>query len=114
MTVWHEQDSFWETVPMFGDHHWEIAPEQVAGVISLLSLEPGAAVLDLPCGVGRHSLEFARRGFDVTGVDRTAAYLQTARERAAAEGLSVEWLQADMREFIRPEAFDQWLAATAP
>ncbi len=106
MTVWHEQDSFWETVPMFDEHHWQIAPEQVESVISLLGLEPGATVLDLPCGVGRHSLEFARRGFRVTGVDRTEAYLQTARQRAAAEALDVEWLQADMREFVRPEAFD--------
>lgn len=106
MTVWHEQDGFWEMVPMFDDRHWEIAPEQVAGVISLLGLAPGAAVLDMPCGVGRHSLEFARRGFQVTGVDRTTAYLETARERAVAEGLAVEWLQADMRQFVRPGAFD--------
>jgi len=106
MAVWHEQDHFWETVPMFGEEHWQRAPEQVEGVIALLGLEPGAAVLDLPCGVGRHSLEFARRGFRVTGVDRTAAYLAEARERAAAEGLEIEWVQADMREFVRPGAFD--------
>ena len=106
MAVWHEQDEFWGTVPMFREAHWEMAAEQVEGVIDLAGLAPGAAVLDLPCGVGRHSLELARRGFRVTGVDRTAGYLQTARERAAAEGLDVEWLQADMREFVRPEAFD--------
>jgi hypothetical protein len=39
-------------------------------------------------------------------VDRTTTYLETARERAAAEGLVVEWLQADMRQFVRPGAFD--------
>jgi len=58
------------------------------------------------CGIGRHSLEFARLGYAVTGVDRTAAYLQTARQAAAAEGLEVEWVLADAREFVRPEAFD--------
>jgi SAM-dependent methyltransferase len=106
MGVWHEDDGFWETVPMFDVHHWEIAPEQVDGAISLLGLEPGARVLDLPCGVGRHSLEFARRGYRVTGVDRTSAYLDVARERAAAAGLGVEWVRADMRAFVRPGAFD--------
>ena len=106
MTVWHEQDEFWGTVPLFREAHWEIAAEQVEGVIELAGLEPGAAVLDLPCGVGRHSLALARQGFRVTGVDRTAGYLQTARERAAAQDLAVEWLQADMREFMRPEGFD--------
>lgn len=106
MIVWHEQDAFWETMPMFSDQQWEMAPAEVSAVISLLSIAPGAAVLDLPCGVGRHSLELVRQGYRVTGVDRTAAYLQTARERAATDGLEVELVQADMREFVRPGAFD--------
>lgn len=106
MTTWHEQDDFWETVPMFTDQHWERAPEEVDAIISLLGIEPGATVLDLPCGAGRHSLALTRRGYQVTGVDRTAAYLRTAREKAAAEGLALELVQADMREFVRPGAFD--------
>lgn len=106
MVVWHEQDGFWETVPIFSEHSWENAPQQVTDVIALLGIEPGMAVLDLPCGVGRHSLELARRGFSVTGVDRTAAYLQTASEKAAGEGLELELIRADMREFSRPEHFD--------
>ena len=63
-------------------------------------------MLDLCCGVGRHSLEFARRGYTVTGVDRTTAYLHTARDAADAEDLAVEWIEADAREFQRPGAFD--------
>ncbi|MFN2185484.1 MAG: class I SAM-dependent methyltransferase [Anaerolineae bacterium] len=106
MTVWHEQDEFWETMPMFGQERIEAAPQEVEQVISMLRIEPGARVLDMCCGIGRHSLEFARLGYAVTGVDRTAAYLQTARQAAAAEGLEVEWVLADAREFVRPEAFD--------
>jgi SAM-dependent methyltransferase len=105
MAIWHEQDDFWEAVPLFDEEHMEIAPAEVDAVLSLLDLEPGAAILDLCCGVGRHSLELARRGYRVTGVDRTAAYLQTARHKAADEGLEVEWVQADMREFVRADAF---------
>jgi SAM-dependent methyltransferase len=63
-------------------------------------------VLDLCCGVGRHSLEFARSGFQVTGVDRTATYLHEARRRAAEADLRVEFVQEDMRTFVRPESFD--------
>jgi SAM-dependent methyltransferase len=106
MMTWHEQDEFWETVPMFTEQLLDVAPEQVEAVLVLAGVEPGAMILDLPCGVGRHSLELARRGFRVTGVDRTAAYLQIARDRAAAAGLDLELIQADMREFVRPEAFD--------
>ena len=106
MTTWHEEDQFWETVPMFTEGHWEAAPAQVDSVLSLLDIEPGATILDLPCGAGRHSLELARRGNLVTGVDRTQAYLSTAREKAAAEGLELELLHSDMREFVRPGAFE--------
>ena len=42
----------------------------------------------------------------VTGVDRTAVYLRQARERAAADGLDVEFVQADMRDFLRSEQYD--------
>ena len=106
MTAWHEQDDFWETVPLFGPERMEMALQEVDQIVAMLGLQPGAAVLDLCCGVGRHSLELARRGYTVTGVDRTAAYLQTARDTADAEGLAVEWIEADAREFQRPGAFD--------
>jgi SAM-dependent methyltransferase len=106
MATWHEQDRFWETVPMFGEPLLEVAPEQANAALVLLGIEPGAAVLDLCCGVGRHSLALAQRGYRVTGVDRTAAYLRTAREKAAVLGLELELVQADMRDFVRPGAFD--------
>ena len=67
---WYEQDTFWETFEptMFGERRWSDAPTEVENAIALLNLQPGKAVLDLCCGVGRHSLELARRGFAVTGV----------------------------------------------
>jgi SAM-dependent methyltransferase len=63
-------------------------------------------VLDLCCGPGRHTLELCRRGFSVTGVDRTADYLAEARSRADALSLGCELVEADVREFVRPEAFE--------
>jgi SAM-dependent methyltransferase len=56
----------------------------------------------MPCGFGRHSVELARRGFAVTGIDLHEPYL--AEARAAAP--DVEWVRADMREFRRPQAYD--------
>jgi SAM-dependent methyltransferase len=75
-------------------------------ILTLVHPPPGAAVLDLCCGPGRHAPEFARRGFRVTGVDRTERYLATARAAATREGLTVEFVQEDMRHFHRPAAFD--------
>lgn len=106
--VWHEDDEFWKVFAplMFSEDRWDATPVEVDSLLSLLALQPGATVLDLCCGPGRHSLELARRGFCVTGVDRTESYLQEARARAAQEELGVEFVQEDMRRFCRPDAFD--------
>ena len=108
MKAWHEDDEFWAAMaPLFFDEgHWTSAPVEAERALALLGVEPGAAILDLCCGPGRHSLELARRGFRVTGVDRMAAYLQEARRRAGEERLTVELTLDDMRRFTRPGAFD--------
>jgi len=55
-------------------------------------------VLDLACGEGRHSLAAAARGATVTAVDRDPLKLATARERAAAAGLSIDWRELDLED----------------
>lgn len=104
---WHENDEFWEAAAagLFDRECREAAVPEVDGVIRLAGIVPGTPVLDLCCGVGRHSLELARRGFAVTGVDRTAFYLDEAGEQASREGLELELVQADMRDFRRDGAF---------
>ncbi len=102
---WHEADDFWETLgPVFFEAgRWETAPGEVDRVLALLGVAPGAPLLDLCCGPGRHSLELARRGYPVTGVDRTESFLEIARGEAA--GLPVEFVRDDMRRFCRPDAY---------
>lgn len=108
MDAWHEQDEWWEATAkvIFRAGAWDLAPQQVEQALALAAMEPPVRVLDMPCGVGRHALAFARLGCTVTAVDRTAAYLSEARARADELGLKIEFVQADMREFQRPEAFD--------
>ncbi len=105
---WYDNDETWENLAgvLFTRRRWERAETEIGLLIALLGLTGNEAILDIPCGTGRHALELARRGFDVTGVDRTASYLDEARRRARDEGLQVQWVQEDMRSFSRPEAFD--------
>jgi SAM-dependent methyltransferase len=70
----------------------------IDAVERLLGLSPPARVLDLFCGTGRHCIELSRRGYDVTGLDYSAAYLALARERAEQKGLSARFVQGDARE----------------
>jgi SAM-dependent methyltransferase len=106
--VWHDDDAFWRTFGpwMFTEKRLEGTAAEVEQMIALLGVAPGARILDLCCGPGRHSLELARRGYAVTGVDRTAEYIRRGRRKAKKEGLSVEFVRADMREFVRSGAFD--------
>jgi SAM-dependent methyltransferase len=107
MSEWFEDETFWiETFPfMFPRERMEAAPGEVDGMLSLTGLS-GGRVLDLCCGPGRHAIEFAKRGFDVTGVDRTAFLLDKAKNDAAQRGLEIEWIRQDMRKFHRRDEFD--------
>ena len=103
---WYADEAFWVEMAdvMFHPGNLDATPAEVDGVLRLLDPTPGARVLDMPCGFGRHSRLLAARGFRVTGVDLSEAYL--ARARAAEGGGEVTWARADMREFRRPGAFD--------
>ncbi len=105
---WFDNEDFWRLMSpfMFDERRWEVAEEQIEQLVEYLELEGGTKILDLPCGPGRHSLELARRGMDVTAVDRTTLYVDEARRRAAEEGLDIEFHVADMRDFERQEEFD--------
>ena len=67
---------------------------------------PGRMALDLACGEGRNSIFLARQGFAVTGVDIAEEALAKAGRRAAAEGVSVDWINADLEEFDVPGRYD--------
>ena len=102
----------WQT---FFDHH---APQYMDNVftkntlaevdflIAELNLPPGSAILDMGCGTGRHSVELARRGYRMTGVDLSAGMLAQAQQAAQAAGVSVEWVQSDARAFTSEPRFD--------
>ncbi|HEY53686.1 MAG TPA: methyltransferase domain-containing protein [Caldilineae bacterium] len=64
------------------------------------------AILDVGCGNGRHSLELARRGYQVLGVDLSASMLAQARQTAAAENLVVGFRQGDARALRFVRQFD--------
>ncbi|MFL5938178.1 MAG: SAM-dependent methyltransferase [Gaiellaceae bacterium] len=80
--------------------------KEVDFVLERLELEPRARVLDVACGHGRHSLELARRGFRVTGVDLSPRSIELAREAAASEGLDATFVERDARELDFDAEFD--------
>ena len=76
----------------------------------LAAAEGAATVLDVGCGSGRLTAELARRGAEVTGIDVNERQLAAAGDRAAAEGLAVRVVAADMN---RPLPFADGAFAAA-
>jgi SAM-dependent methyltransferase len=106
-TEWFDDDEFWRALsPIL------LAKERCGDAAALaskvlrLAKPKGRDLLDLCCGPGRWAIPLARRGYRVTGVDRTKGYLDQARAAAAAARVRIEWVRQDMRDFVRPDAFD--------
>ena len=70
----------------------QIVGEQLCEALDLRS---GSKVLDVAAGNGMVSLAAARRWCNVTSTDYVAALLERGRARASAEGLSIEFKEAD-------------------
>ncbi len=104
---WFTDEHFWRDLYpfMFRESRLDEPAEQIDNLLQLAD-PPGGDVLDLCCGPGRWSVALAVRGYRVTGVDRSPYLLDRARERSAESGQDVELVAGDMREFVRPEAFD--------
>jgi ubiquinone/menaquinone biosynthesis C-methylase UbiE len=77
-------------------HEPEETEAEALGAARAAGVEPGAAVLDCPCGFGRHSIVLARAGYRVTGSDRSQVLLDEARRQAGDTEL--ELVRADYRE----------------
>lgn len=63
-------------------------------------------ILDVGCGTGRHSIELAKRGYSVIGTDLSEAQLQRAKEKAAAQSLTVDFHKHDARTPYSLNTFD--------
>ena len=79
---------------------------EVQDIINLLNIPDGSAILDLCCGYGRHAVPLATQGYQVTGLDLSATFLQQAQSTAKRQGVEVRWLQSDMRTIPFENEFD--------
>lgn len=67
---------------------------------------PGGRLLDVPCGGGRLALELGARGYRLTGVEFSDAFMAEARAKSAERQQEVEWRQGDMRDLPWQAEFD--------
>ncbi|MBN2365240.1 MAG: class I SAM-dependent methyltransferase [Calditrichaeota bacterium] len=63
-------------------------------------------ILDIGCGTGRHSIELAKRGYQVTGIDLSESQLKSARQKAAEQSLKIDFQIHDARNPHFADEFD--------
>ncbi len=109
MESWLSKNDFWDVISpyWFNKIEQDEAKSSVHSMINLLSLSKGMKLLDLCCGQGTYSLEIAKQGFHVTGVDFTKSYIEKAKKMSLESSVSIEYIQDDMRTFCRKEYFDR-------
>ncbi len=74
----------------------KLAKTQVDFLLSILELPKRGQILDVPCGVGRHSVLFARKGFGVTGIDISEDCLKIAKKSFSHQ--NVRYRSGDMQD----------------
>lgn len=80
--------------------------QEVEFIEAALNLSAHAAILDLYCGYGRHAIELAKHGYQVTGVDSTADFLNIAKQKALKLQVAIELIHCDMRKINFQHSFD--------
>lgn len=70
---------------------------EAGGLWTLLRMAPGARLIDIGCGHGRHALALATLGADVIGIDNAVALLNRARDLAAHAHAAIHLIRGDMR-----------------
>ena len=110
------QKQIWYTPGEFFDENYlelyrKIIPQErtikeVDFIERCLNLKPGMKILDLACGYGRHTIEFARRGYKMVGQDINSLFLNEAKKEAKKAKIKIDWVESDMRLIPFKNEFD--------
>jgi SAM-dependent methyltransferase len=98
--------SFWDERFAADEYVYGVQPNDFVRDAAATWLSSPQAVLDLGVGEGRNAVHLARQGHTVTAVDYSAEGLRKTERLAENEGVSVETLQADVREWNPDRAWD--------
>ena len=74
----------------------EVTRQEVDFLLNELDLKKGQHILDIPCGSGRHAIEFSKHGLNVTGVDISETFINGLTGKITSEKLNINAILADI------------------
>ncbi len=85
---WSDDESFWTAMEpaLCAPARLALAETDVPKIIAIAGVTEKSSILDLACGPGAHAVEFAKRGYAVTGVDRSSRYVGPRPSAAGRRG----------------------------
>jgi ubiquinone/menaquinone biosynthesis C-methylase UbiE len=104
MSDWYKKSFGDDYLLVYKHRDMQGAYNEVKGMIEWLKLDQGAEVLDLCCGMGRHSMALTDFGYKVTGIDLSGVLLKEAVRLDREQ--KVQWIQGDMRDVQINQQFD--------
>ncbi|RCX18916.1 methyltransferase family protein [Anaerobacterium chartisolvens] len=118
-------EAFWDgRAEQFNSNVQKGGGGQVEALISVLKanklLKAGDSVLDIGCGTGRYTVEFAKVAGEVTGIDVSSKMLEYAAENSSRENvkntryIKLDWGTADFKELGWEKSFDLVFASMCP
>jgi len=75
-------------------------------ILSNIKIESSGKILDMTAGAGRHAINFAKRGFNVTAVDLSKNLLKVAKENASVYDFNIDFIHSDIRKFETNDKFE--------
>ena len=100
---WFNTKEYLEVYKNRDDVEAEILTELI---LSNIAIEGSAKILDMAAGAGSHSINFARRGFNVTAVDLSKNLIKVAKENASVYDFSIDFVHSDIRKFETSDKFN--------
>ncbi|MDI6891226.1 MAG: class I SAM-dependent methyltransferase [Thermodesulfovibrionales bacterium] len=90
---------------LYQDKDYEKECDFIEAIFKKYKCKP-KTILDLGCGTGGHALILAKRGYKVTGIDRSSSMLEIARKKAEWAGLVIEFIEGDITGVSLNRKFD--------
>lgn len=84
----------------------QMTDDEVAFLLSVFKLPKGSNILDLPCGTGRHSLELAAQGYNMTAIDISDEFINSLKKKVAEQECSIKVIHANVLSLELQDSFD--------